>query len=268
MSQVFISNLKDDVFLPFKSGDKVTLYAEKHNLDQYNFYFQDEWKIRPNLTLNYGARWEMNPPANTSPHANVYVASTPITGTPLPATPVVNAPGAVTFVPAKHWYEGSFNGAIGPRFGLAYSPDFKSGFLHTLFGGNSKSVIRLGYGIAFDTISSFQVTAAAGRVPGLVQSCTTTFPFATITRGCAPPPPTITNTVAGGFPQVLPLPSAKPSSFFTPPQQLRSNAPRNITVFAPKMQLPTVHEWNISIQRELPWGLVMQAAYIGRRGEH
>src|SRR5205807_9870798 len=108
-------------------------------------------------------------------HANVYVASTPITGTPLPATPVVNAPGAVTFVPAKHWYEGKFNGAIGPRFGLAYSPDFKSGFLHSLFGGNSKSVIRLGYGIAFDTISSFQVTAAAGRIPGLVQSCTTSY---------------------------------------------------------------------------------------------
>ena len=266
ISQVFISNLKDDVFLPFKTGDKVTLYAEKHNLDQYNFYVQDEWKARPNLTFNYGARWELNAPANTSPHANIFVASTPIAGTPLPAVPVVNQPGAVTFVPAKHWYEGSFNGAIGPRLGLAYSPDFKSGFLHSLFGGNSKSVIRLGYGIAFDTISSFQVTAAAGRIPGLVQSCTTTFPFTTITTGCVNSPD-INKTVAGGFPTVLPAPSVKPSSFFTPPQQLRTNAPP-ITVFAPKMQLPTVHEWNFSFQRELPWGLVMQAAYVGRRGEH
>jgi hypothetical protein len=34
------------------------------------------------------------------------------------------------------------------------------------------------------------------------------------------------------------------------------------------MQLPTVHEWNFSLQRELPWGFVGQAAYIGRRGEH
>jgi hypothetical protein len=33
------------------------------------------------------------------------------------------------------------------------------------------------------------------------------------------------------------------------------------------MNLPTVHEWNFSIQRELPGGFVMQAAYIGRRGE-
>src|SRR5262249_39667235 len=267
MNQVFISNLNDDKFLPFRVGDQITLYAEKHNLDQYNLFFQDEWKVRPNLTLNYGARWEINPPANTSPHENVYVASTPITGTSLPATPVVNQPGAVTFVKAKHWYEGDFNWAIGPRFGLAYSPDFKSGFLHTLFGGNSKSVIRLGYGIAFDTISSFQVTAAAGRIPGLVQTCTTTFPFTTITpTGCVNSPDVL-KTVAGGFPTLLPPPSAKPSTFFTLTPQFRGNA-QPVTVFAPEMQLPTVHEWNIGIQRELPGGFVMQASYIGRRGEH
>ncbi|HAF21851.1 MAG TPA: TonB-dependent receptor, partial [Blastocatellia bacterium] len=271
VTQVFISNLAQDTFLPYKTGNNITLYAEKHNLDQYNFYFQDEWKVRPNLTLNYGARWEVNPPANTSPHANVYVAATPIAGTPLPATPVVNQPGAVSFVPAKHWYEGSFNGAIGPRLGLAYSPDFKSGFLHRLFGGNSKSVIRLGYGIAFDTISSFQVTAAAGRIPGLVQSCTTSYStttssFSTITAGCVNSPD-INKTVAGGFPIQLPAPSVKPSTLLTAPQQLRTNSPP-IAVFAPNMQLPTVHEWNIGFQRELPGGFVMQASYIGRRGEH
>jgi hypothetical protein len=266
IQQVFISNLSQDVFLPFKTGDNITLYAEKHNLDQYNFYFQDEWKVRHNLTLNYGARWEINPPANTSPESSTYVASSPIAGTPLPATLAVNQPGAVSFVPAKHWYEGSFNGAIGPRLGLAYSPDFKSGFLHRLFGGSSQSVIRLGYGIAFDTISSFQVTAAAGRIPGLVQSCVSTFPFTTITAGCVNSPD-VNKTIAGGFPQLLPAPSVKPSTLLTPPQQLRTNSPP-ITVFAPKMQLPTVHQWNLSLQRELPGGFVMQAAYIGRRGTH
>jgi len=270
MTQVFIANLKDDVFLPFKTGNAISLYAEKHNLDQYNLYFQDEWKVRPNLTLNYGARWEYNAPANTSPNDNVYVAATPIVRTPLLATPTVNQPGAVSFVKAKHWYEGNFKGAIGPRFGLAWSPEFKSGFMRTLAGDGSKTVIRLGYGMAFDTISSFQVTAAAGRIPGLVQSCTTSFnttasAFTTITAGCVNSP-AINNTLAGGFPLQLPAPSVKPTSLLTPPQQLRTNSPP-ITVFDPNMKLPTVHEWNFSVQRELPGGFVMQAAYIGRRGE-
>ncbi|HEV8188838.1 MAG TPA: TonB-dependent receptor [Pyrinomonadaceae bacterium] len=257
ISQTFISNLKDDAFLPFKTGDSVTLYAEKHNLDQYNLFFQDEWKVRPNLTLNYGARWEINPPANTSPNENVFVATSPIASS-----------SAVTFAHAKHWYEGDFKWAIGPRFGLAYSPDFKSGFLKTLLGSNGTSVIRLGYGIAFDTISSFQVTAAAGRTPGLVQTCTTTFPFSTITpTGCVNASNVVGTTVAGGFPTLLPPPSAKPSQFFTLAPQPRGNA-QPITVFAPQMQQPTVHEWNFGIQRELPGGFVMQASYIGRRGEH
>jgi hypothetical protein len=270
MNQVFISNLKDDVFLPFKTGNSVTLYAEKHNLDQYNFFFQDEWKVSSNLTLNYGARWEINPPSNTSPQDNVFVAETAIAGTPLPAVPTVGNPGAVNFVPAEHWYEGDFKWAIGPRVGLAYSPDFKSGLMRAFFGDSGKSVFRLGYGIAFDTISSFQVTAAAGRIPGLVQSCTTSFSatagaFTTITPGCVNSPD-INKTLAGGFPTQLAAPSAKPSSLLRPPQQLRTNSPP-ISVFAPEMKLPTVHEWNFSLQRELPWGLVAQAAYIGRRGQ-
>src|SRR5262249_39308422 len=78
--------------------------------------------------------------------------------------------------------------------------------------------------------------------------------------------PDITKTLAGGFPTQLPAPSVRPSTFFTPTLQTRSNAPP-ITVFDPHMNLPTVHEWNFSIQRELPWGFVMQAAYVGRRGE-
>ncbi|PYV52246.1 MAG: TonB-dependent receptor [Acidobacteria bacterium] len=275
ITQVFLGNLHSDAFQPFKTGDKVTLYAQKHNLDQYNFYFQDEWKLKPNLTINWGARWEINPPANTSPEASVFVASTPITGTTLPATPVVGAAGAVSFAAAKHWYEGDFNWAIGPRFGLAWSPDFKSGFFHRIFGNGNQSVVRLGYGIAFDTISSFQVTAVAGAVPGERQSCSSSFSTSTQSFSAIPQcygtgssaPASLSNTVAGGFPTQLPAPTVRPLSQLTPLQQLSTNAP-NITVFAPHMQLPTVHQWNLSLQRELPWGLVMEAGYIGRRGEH
>ncbi len=251
IQQTFIGNLSDNVFLPFRDGNNVTLFAEQHKLNQYNFFFQDEWKVRPNLTLNYGVRWEINPAATTS-GGEVLLATTPIVGTGAP----------VSFAEADRWYDTTDIGVFGPRLGLAWSPDYKDGFFHGLFGETGRSAIRVGYGIAYDTISSFQVTAAAGRVPGLLVTCSSTFPFTTATNGCTPPSNT---TVNSGFPLTLSPPSITPSSFLTPPQQVFSNAPP-ITVFAPEMKVPTVHQWSLSFQRELPMGFVAQAAYIGRAG--
>jgi hypothetical protein len=259
LSQAFIGNLNEDAFLPFKSNGVVSLQAIRTDLNQYNFYVQDEWKWRPNVTLNYGVRWEVNPPANTPGYT--FVPTTPIAGTPGPANPVVNQPGAVTFAKSDKWYNRTNWGAIGPRFGLAWSPDYKSGFLHSIFGDNGRSVVRLGYGLAFDPISSFQVTAVAGSVPGLRTSCSSTVGGST-TNGCTPVPDV---RISQGFPQALNPPAIKPSSFLTPPLQLNSNSP-TITTFDPNLKLPTVHQWNLSFQRELPGGFVMQAAYIGRRG--
>src|SRR5205085_8309073 len=71
--------------------------------------------------------------------------------------------------------------------------------------------------------------------------------------------------IAQGFPRSVARPPVKPSSFLTPPLLLNNNAP-TITTCAPELKLPTVHQWNLSFQRELPGGFVVQAAYIGRRG--
>nr|MBA3239960.1 TonB-dependent receptor [Acidobacteriota bacterium] len=132
LSQAFIGNLNEDAFLPFQSDGVVSLQAIRTDVNQYNFYVQDEWKWRPNLTINYGLRWEFNPPANTPGYT--FVPSTPIAGTPGSATPVVNQPGPVTFVEADKWWDRSNVGALGPRLGLAWSPGYKEGFLRSLFG--------------------------------------------------------------------------------------------------------------------------------------
>lgn len=251
IQQQFIGNLNDDVFLPFSTDGKVNLFAQKHVVDQYNFYLQDEWKVRNNLTLNLGARWEINPPGHTA-NDQTYVAATPILS------------GPTTFVKADGWYENSSKaGILLPSVGLVWSPDYEKGFLKTLFGETSQSAIRIGYRMASDPISSFQITAAAGRVPGLLLLCSSTIGGAT-TPGCSAAPDV---RLGQGFPTELPVPTLKPSQFLTPTTQLRTNAPP-ITVFAPEMKAPIVHQWSLSWQRELPLKMVMQLAYIGRRGTH
>jgi carboxypeptidase family protein/TonB-dependent receptor-like protein len=274
LSQTFIGDLNADAFLPFQTNGKVNFQGVKHRLNQYNVYAQDEWKLRPNFTLNYGVRWEINPPPNSG-DGFTFVPDKSITA-PGPANPVVGQPGAVTFAKSDRWYEGKYLGVIGPRIGFAWSPEAKDGLLGKLLGGsNNRTVIRAGYGIAYDPISSFQVTAVAGRVPGLVITCSSTLnnsisaPFDSTTPGCTPATAGATQSprLADGFPLEVAPPSRKPSEFLNSPLQLYSNAP-TLAMFDPQIGLPTVHQWNLSVQRELPWDMVGQVSYIGRRGTH
>lgn len=240
LSQVFLGDLSSNAYLPFRAGKSVTLWNEGHRLKQYNFYFQDEYRIRQNLTLNYGLRWEINL-APTEAAGRVYVPMQPIDG----------SGGPVTFRKAERWFDRNNVDAIAPRFAITWSPR-----------NSTRTVIRSGYGIAFDPLSSFQVTAVAGRVPGLTFSCASNPGGGSTTPGCAAAPDV---RIGEGFLQEFPPPSARPDAFLSPPAQTYGTAPA-LTVFDPNLKLPTVHQWNLTIQRELPLGFVAQVGYIGRRG--
>lgn len=240
IQQVFLGDLQNDTFLPYRTGpNSVSLWVQGQRLKQYNFYAQDEWKVARNLTLNYGLRWEINP-APTEAAGRVWVPDRMIDG----------RDGPVTFVKRDRWFQNNNLGAIAPRLALAWSPD-RSG----------RTVLRAGYGMAFDTLSSFQVTAAAIRVPGQQYTCSSTLGGGA-TPGCTPAPDL---RLGQGFPQEMAPPTLKPSSFLTPPAQTLSNAPA-VTVFDQGLKVPTVHQWNLTLQRDLYRGLVVQAGYVGRRG--
>ena len=238
LRQVFLGDIKSNNYLPFLTNAGVTLWSQGIRAKQYNMYVQDEWRIRQHLVINYGARWEVNP-APTEAGDRAYVPDKPIDG----------SKGPVGFVHSDRWYGNNSLGAVGPRIGLAWQP-----------GKSGKTVIRSGYGISFDPISTFQVTAVAGKVPGLTTACTAT--IGSQTPGCAAVPDL---RIAGGFPLQLPPPTNKPSDSLTLQPSLLTSAPA-LTVFDQNLKLPTVHEWNLTIQRQLPGDVVVQAAYIGKRG--
>ena len=81
--------------------------------------------------------------------------------------------------------------------------------------------------------------------------------------GCASVPNV---RLSQSFPSSLPPPSLKPSSFLSPPPALLGVAP-NAFVLDQNMHQATVHQWNFSIQRQLPYDMVLQVAYVGNRGE-
>jgi len=98
--------------------------------NQQAYYFQDSWKIRPNFTLNYGVRYEYQPPDA----ANVL------------AYPAIDRTTALTASPTQRVEVKPYRNAWGPRLGFSYAPRFWQG----LFGEN-KTVVRGGAGVFYDT---------------------------------------------------------------------------------------------------------------------
>ena len=219
-----------------------TVYTRAH---QYDSYVQDEWHVRPNLTVNAGLRWEYNPPpfdAKSSLVPNGDITS----GAP------------VSFVKGDGWYKNGNLGAVGPRLGIAYSPD-------------QKTSIRLGYGWMFDTISTFQVTAQAGKVPGFALNCvdqwSNTLGAFAASAGCVVPSGT-TNRIAGGFPVAVPAPTTTPSAALSQPAYQPNGVAPSVGAFDPNLKNPSVHEWSVTVQRELPGNFVTEVGYVGKRGTH
>ncbi len=244
LTQVFLGDVAHDTFLPFKSGNAVTLWSQGQRLKQYNFYAQDEFKFRQNITISVGMRWEINPPP-TEAGNRAYVPNRNIDG----------SEGPVTFVHADRWYKNFNYGAIAPRLGITWAP-----------GKFPKTVIRAGFGQAFDPINSFQVTSVATAVPGQAFTCSSSFSGTNGALVTTPGCQAVTDLRLGsGFINEMTPPTVKPSSFLTPPIQNYSNAPA-ARVFDPNIKLPTVHMWNLTIQHELPAGVVVSAGYVGRRG--
>jgi hypothetical protein len=242
LKQGFLANLNTNTFSPLHSGNYLAVWYVGERAKQFNSFFQDEWHIRRNLTATYGVRWEFNKPP-TEVSESPYVADKPLDG----------SQGPVSYVRADSWYKRRNLDAFAPRLGLSWTP-----------GSGNKTVVRAGYGVAFDSIPTYSPAAAANTVPGLAYTCTATTYGVASTPGCGT---VLTNTrISQSFPQQLPVPTVQPSSFLTPPAQLLGSAP-NIVAFDPNFKTATVHQWNIGIQRELYGGFVVSTAYVGNRGE-
>ncbi|HEX7956552.1 MAG TPA: TonB-dependent receptor, partial [Pyrinomonadaceae bacterium] len=119
-------------------GNPIITYTE---MDQY-YFFQDDWKVRDNLTLNLGVRYEYTgQPINDLRAVTIAreSGSNPLFN---PAIPLEQR--VLPEIPVD-------KNNIAPRVGFAWTPRFGSnGFTNFLFGQNDASVIRGGFSVAYD----------------------------------------------------------------------------------------------------------------------
>jgi hypothetical protein len=219
-------------------------------------YIQDQYKVKPNLTFNLGLRWEVSMPwydtqgkiETIVPGLQSVVFPTAPLGWVVPGDPGIPS----TLAPTRY-------NNFGPRVGVAYSPDFKDGFLGKLTGGPGKTSIRAGYGLYYTSTEDLNLFYEVGDAPfGLywVSPEPTMFdqPFQTRASG---------NSQGQRFPFTFPIPGSP------------ANKTLDYSIYLPisfspgysiHNRLPYGEDYNLSIQRELSRATVLTLAYIGTQG--
>jgi hypothetical protein len=244
------------------NGDPV---VRKYATDEYEFYVQDSWRIRPNLTITGGVRyvlysppWEVNglQLAPSTPLGEWFSQrqSNMLRGIGDNALPPLTLDLAGPANGKKGFYEWDKNN-FGPRVSAAWTPHAKGGFLGWLTG-NDQMVVRGGYSLLYDRVGfALANIFDEGGSFGMSTSISSTFgtsdetvPLARF-RDLATLPPTLPAAPPGGFPA-------------TPPQG-------NVAIYQSiddGISTPYHHVFNAVVGRELPKGFAIEAAYVGRRG--
>jgi hypothetical protein len=247
--------------------------ARKFAADEYEFYGQDSWRIRPSFTLTFGLRWsyatpvwerdglQVRPTVDLDQWWDARVAGMNA-GVPAWQHPLLEfaLAGKVNNAPA--WYADDKNN-FSPRIALAWSPSFNSDVGKFLFGSPGQSSIRLGYGLFFNRLGGALTVSNDTQSAGLsafVSSPPGLFDMATAPRfsgscswtGCTGLPSLATflvNPPAFGFPST--------------PDRMSSTLGY---VVSSDLKTPYTQNLTFSIQRELPKGIVVDAAYVGTLG--
>ena len=259
-----------------QEGSPVARHFRNHEVE---FYGQDTYHLKPNLTVTYGLRYTLlQPPYETTgtqvaPDQSIdgwfkQRAAAMLQGQAYEPLISFSLSGQANGKkPYWNWDRKDF----APRIAIAYAPKAESGWSKALWGGPGKSSIRVGYGMyydhfgegivnSFDQLGSFGLTTSLSNPAG-VQTVDGSARFSAINTI-----PTTSASTSGNCPTApCPLIEAPPSGSFpvTPPAGLASGYAITWGL-DDRLKTPYSHLIDLSITRELPRGFVFEAAYVGR----
>jgi hypothetical protein len=266
-----VVNEIDTVYVQNKAGQLVAspgqpgAFVPRNFRDnETEFYLQDSWRAKSNLTFTYGLRYSLLQPPYERGGNQVSPSISLDNFFKTRMTDMVQGNSfspdfdMVLSGPANHkpgfwgWDYRNF----APRLSLAYSPGFSSGLLGSIFGGPGKSSIRIGGGMYYDhfgqgTVDIYDQNGSFGFVsnttqpPGFVNldtgpRYTGLHDFSNLQSMIFPAPATL------GFPQ-------------TPPDAFGI-----YWSLDDKMKTPYSYALDFSVTRELKGGFTLEVAYVGR----
>lgn len=217
---------------------------------EFSWFFKDDFKIRPNLTLNLGVRYEWyGVPYDANGKTVSLVGGSSsifgITGNTLAdlfqpgsqkgTLTTLEQVGKNSINPDRPLYNND-NNNFAPALGFSWAPNFL---------GENKTVIRAGYGIGYERNSLRLLDVLAGDQPGL-RSVRTFTQSAFMGLGNPPFP----LTPLGSPLSLVPL----------------DDRTQTVRVYDTNLRTPYVQNWNVSVSRSISKDMVIEARYVGNKG--
>jgi Carboxypeptidase regulatory-like domain len=236
-------------------------------------FAQDSWKIKPNVTLNYGLRWEMNTPLTdigkkvqtfrAGQVSTIYPCTLP-SSNPLFVTGSVENCDAAGVTPVGLVFPGdkgvpnaltnTYYKGFAPRLGLNWSPGWKDGPLAKLTGGPSQTSVSMGFGIFYNPIEQLVLEQFSAEPPfggsNFISNPYLQTPYVDQSGGTFPNPFNgILNPPRG---QAIDWSQFRPMTFFGQ--------------FPSDLRLQYSDQYNLTIKRQLPHDILLQVGYVGSQG--
>ena len=224
-------------------------------------FVEDSWRVRSNLTLNVGVRWDLIMPwweKNNNIQTVVPGEQSVLYPNAIPALVVPGDPGIPSTLSPSKYHN------FAPRIGLAYSPRFSGGLLGTIFGSPGKSSLRLSYGIFY--------TAFPGLSVGIMYAVP---PFGY--NYLSPAPPLFaTPFVNAGDGSV----NTNPFPITFPPNNVSAKNPYTAfdwaavtpisaaPYFYNRNDVPYAEDYMFSFQRQITSSVLLTASYVGNQDHH
>jgi hypothetical protein len=235
--------------------------VQRAQMRDLGFFAQDSWRVRPNLTLNYGLRYELQLPFNALNDSYSTATLADLCGVSgvgadgrcnlfQPGVMPGKKPEFINLAEGQHAYNIDWNNWA-PSVGINWTPTASDGVLRAFLGADGDTSISGGFATSYNRNGLSDFTGAMDDNPGLIIDANRTQGLGNL----------------GTLPLLFRDRSrlGPPSVADTPEYPLTDVATGDMNIFDPNIQVPWTQSWTVGWQRAISRNMMVEARYLGTR---